>query len=79
MVDTICTAVYEAWMSEDLVNVWDQTVLTEELFARFGLDDFCVWHHQDAKSKSRMAAHAALQPRLREDLMKLICVFLHSD
>jgi len=76
MVDDICTDVHEAWSSPELVNVWDQTVLTQALFARFGLDDFCAWHYQAAKSKSRMAAHAALQLRLRMDLVKLICRFL---
>ena len=76
MVDDICTDVHEAWSSPELVNVWDQRVLTQALFARFGLDDFCSWHYQAAKSKSRMAAHAALQLRLRMNLVKLICRFL---
>ena len=76
MVDRICTVTYEAWMSEDLFNVWDRTVLTKELFERFGLDDFCVCLHQDTKSKSRIAAHAALERRLGLDLVKLIRVFL---
>ena len=40
MVDDICTDVHEAWSSPELVNVLDQTVLTQALFARFGLDDF---------------------------------------
>ena len=77
MVDDICTDVFEAWNSPDLVNVWDPKVLTNELFARFGIDAFLVWHYQDAKSKSRMAAHAALQRRLVvKDLVQIICAFL---
>ena len=76
MVDDICTDVHEAWSSPELVNVWDQRILIQALFARFGLDDFCAWHYQAAKSKSRMAAHAALQLRLRMNLVKLICRFL---
>ena len=76
LVDEICTVVHEAWSSPELVNVWDQTVLTHELLGRFGLDDFCAWHHQAAKSRSRVSAHAALQRRLRRHLVQLICRFL---
>ena len=79
MVDDICTDVHEAWGSPELVNVWDQTVVTQALFARFGLDDFCAWHYQAAKSESRMAAHAALQRRLGMNLVALICRFFYSD
>ena len=76
MVDDSSTDVHEAWSSPELIHVWDQTVLNQALFARFGLDDFCAWHYQTAKSKSRMATHVALQPRIRKDLVQLICRFL---
>ena len=42
MVAHICTDVHEAWSSPELIHVWDQTVLNQALFARFGLDDFCI-------------------------------------
>ena len=55
LVDDICTDVHEAWSSPELVNVWDPLILTEMLFARFGLDDFSAWHYKLARSQSRMA------------------------
>ncbi len=42
MVDDICTDVYHAWNSPELVNEWDDRILVRALFARFGLDDFCA-------------------------------------
>jgi hypothetical protein len=84
MVDDICTDVNEEWSSPELVDVWDQRVVKDALFARFGLNEFCAWHlndfsawrYQVAKSKSRMAAQAALQRRLCEDSVSKICSFL---
>ena len=87
LVDDICTDVYEEWSSPELMNVWDERVVKEALFARFGLNDFCAWHlndfcawrYQDAQSKSRMKAHAALHHRLCGDLVNKICRFLCDD
>ena len=76
MVDNICTDVYEAWNSPELVNVWDETVLIQVLLARFGLDDFFAWRYQAAKSELRMTVHTALRPRLGTVLVELICRFL---
>jgi hypothetical protein len=76
MVDNICTDVYDGWNSPELADVWDQRVVKDTLFARFGLNDLCAWLNQVAKSQMRMAAHAALQRPLCEDLVTVICRFL---
>ena len=82
MVDFVCTEVYEAWSCPALQDVWDQKVLMQKLFARFGIDDFTSsvtqWRYQAAKSEVRMSVHAALRLRLRTrvNVVKLICRFL---
>jgi len=80
MVDSVCTEVHKAWSGPELKDVWDQKVLMQKLFARFGIDDFASsvtqWRYQAAKSEVRMSVHAALQLRTKVDVVELICHFL---
>ena len=76
MVDDICTDVHEAWSSPELKDVWDPRVVTEALFARFGLYDYCAWHCQTVKCTRRMEAHRALRRCLCVHLVDAICRFL---
>ena len=79
MVDHLCTAVYEAWpLRGPFLFVWNHTEAFTALFEHFNLASFCAWASQDARSKRRMAAHAALRRRLqnRHPLVNLIVSFL---
>ena len=77
MVDHLCTVVYEAWPHRaPYVWLWDYSHAFQLIFAHFDLEAFSAWHNQDAKSKSRMAAHVALQLRIAHPVVQLICSFL---
>ena len=79
MVDDLCAVVYEAWPHRGQhVWVWDYSRAFQAVFAHFELAAFCEWHNQDAKTKSRMAAHVALYRKLEHNTAELICTFLGS-
>ena len=79
MVDHLCTAVYEAWpLRGPFISVWNHTEAFRALFDHFNLPTFIAWASQDARSKRRMVAHAALRRRFqnRHPLVTLIVSFL---